>query len=213
MIIWHVALDNIAEILNFLALIGGTLGNVALDIVMISSNELDEVAEPFASHRGASSTMPQKRNPISSEIIIASSKLLRADASLGLDAMVVDFGRASGPLHQVDFALSGLCVKVDSMEKILHSTRGLIVGEAVMMGPAPFVRRERAYDVVYEACKSAIEHGLVLLDVLKANPEVSVHLDEDRLSQLGGPLNYLGSGQLMVDDILEKVRGSKVGNN
>ena len=58
---WHVVRDNIAEILNFLALIGGTLGKIALDIIIMSSNELSEVAEPFVLHRGASSTMPQKR--------------------------------------------------------------------------------------------------------------------------------------------------------
>ncbi|KAB8213152.1 L-Aspartase-like protein [Aspergillus novoparasiticus] len=184
MITWHVARDNIAEVLNFLALIGGTLGKIALDIIVMSSNELDE-----------------KRNPISSEIILASSKLLRANASLGLDAMVVDFERASGPwhlewvaipesftyavgaLHQTTFALSGLCVKEDSMEKNLHSTRGLIVGEAVMMGLAPFVGRQRAHDVVYEACKSAIEHDRVLLDVLKEDTEVSEHLNEAKLAQ------------------------------
>ncbi|KAE8160074.1 L-Aspartase-like protein [Aspergillus tamarii] len=195
MITWHVARDNIAEVLNFLALIGGTLGKIALDIIVMSSNELDEVAEPFVPHRGASSTMPQKRNPISSEIILAASKLLRANASLGLDAMVVDFER--------------LCVKEDSMERNLHSTRGLIVGEAVMMELAPFVGRQRAHDVVYEACKSAIEHDRVLLDVLKENIEVSQHLNEAKLTALCDPLNYLGSGQLMVDDVLKKVAERK----
>ncbi|KAB8269009.1 L-Aspartase-like protein [Aspergillus minisclerotigenes] len=197
MITWHVARDSIAEVLNFLALIGGTLGKIALDIIVMSSNELDEVAEPFVPHRGASSTMPQKRNPISSEIILATSKLLRANASLGLDAMVVDFER--------------LCVKEESMEKNLHSTRGLIVGEAVMMGLAPFVGRQRAHDVVYEACKSAIEHDRVLLDVLKENTEVSDHLNEAKLAQLCDPLNYLGSGQLMVDDVLKRVAEGKAG--
>lgn len=222
MITWHVARDNIAEILNFLALIGGTLGKIALDIMVMSSNELDEVSEPFVPHRGASSTMPQKRNPISSEVILAASKLLRANASLGLDSMVVDFERASGPwhlewvaipesftyvvgaLHQTNFALQGLCVKEGSMERNLHSTGGLIVGEAVMMGLGPFVGRQRAHDVVYEACKSAIEKDQILLDVLKENPEVTLHLDEQRLAQLCDPLNYLGSGQLMVDDVLKR---------
>lgn len=58
---WHVARDNIAEILNFLALVGGSLGKIAYDIIIMSSNELSEVSEPFVPHRGASSTMPQKR--------------------------------------------------------------------------------------------------------------------------------------------------------
>ncbi|PNP73404.1 hypothetical protein FNYG_13302 [Fusarium nygamai] len=125
---WHIARDTITEVVNFLALIRGSLGKIALDLIIVSSNELNEVAEPFVPHRGASSTMPQKRNPISSEIILAQSKILRAQAGLVLDAMVSDFERVPGPWHlewaallvafisvvgslyQANFALSGLQV-------------------------------------------------------------------------------------------------------
>ena len=58
-ITWHVVRDNVAEILNFLALVGGSLGKIAYDLIIMSSNELGEVSEPFVPHRGASSTMPQ----------------------------------------------------------------------------------------------------------------------------------------------------------
>ncbi|KAJ5121978.1 L-Aspartase-like protein [Penicillium atrosanguineum] len=98
-ITWHVARDGVAEIANFLALMGGSMGKVALDVMIMSSNELSEVSEPFVPHRGASSTMPQKRNPISSEVILAASKILRSNAGLVLDGMVADFERASGPWH------------------------------------------------------------------------------------------------------------------
>ncbi|CEL11312.1 Putative Adenylosuccinate lyase [Aspergillus calidoustus] len=220
LITWHVARDTIAEILNFLALIGGTLGKIALDLIVMSSNEFDEVSEPFVPHRGASSTMPQKRNPISSEVILAASKLLRSNASLGLDAMVTDFERASGPwhlewvaipeafitavgaLHQTNFALGGLVVKVDSMSRNLHSTRGLIVGEAVMMGLAPVLGRQKAHDVVYEACKTAIEGNRSLLEVLQENSELSKTLPADQLASLCDPLQYLGASQRMVDAVV-----------
>ncbi|KAL2843036.1 L-Aspartase-like protein [Aspergillus pseudodeflectus] len=220
LITWHVARDTIAEILNFLALIGGTLGKIALDLIVMSSNEFDEVSEPFVPHRGASSTMPQKRNPISSEVILAASKLLRSNASLGLDAMVTDFERASGPwhlewvaipeafitavgaLHQTNFALGGLVVKVDSMSRNLHSTRGLIVGEAVMMGLAPVLGRQKAHDVVYDACKTAIEGNRSLLEVLQENSELNKTLPADQLASLCDPLQYLGASQRMVDAVV-----------
>lgn len=223
MITWHVARDTVAEILNFLALIGGTLGKIALDLIVMSSNEFDEVSEPFVPHRGASSTMPQKRNPISSEVILAASKLLRSNASLGLDAMVTDFERASGPwhlewvaipeafitavgaLHQTNFAMGGLVVKVDAMSRNLHSTRGLIVGEAVMMGLAPVLGRQKAHDVVYEACKTAIEGNRSLLEVLQENPDLSGALAADRLASLCDPLQYLGASQQMVDAVVGEV--------
>lgn len=223
-ITWHVVRDNVAEILNFLGLIGGSLGKIAYDIIFMSSNELSEVSEPFVPHRGASSTMPQKRNPISSEVILAASKLLRANAGLGLDAMVVDFERASGPwhlewvalpeafilavgsLHQTTFALNGLVVNVDSMLTNLLSTKGLIVGEAVMMGLAPYLGRQAAHDVVYEACKESIETKKLLRQVLFDMPEVAGRIDEALVTKLCDPQQYLGASQLMVDCM---VRGCK----
>jgi 3-carboxy-cis,cis-muconate cycloisomerase len=42
-ITWHVARDTVAEVVNFLALVGGSLGKIALDIMLMSSNELNEV--------------------------------------------------------------------------------------------------------------------------------------------------------------------------
>ncbi|KAG4433397.1 hypothetical protein IFR05_011109 [Cadophora sp. M221] len=219
-ITWHVARDGVAEIVNFLALVGGSLGKLALDLIIMSSNELGEVSEPFVPHRGASSTMPQKRNPISSEVILAASKILRSNASLVLDGMVSDFERASGPwhlewvaipesfviavgaLHQADFALSGLVVNTEQMGKNLRSTQGLIVGEAVMMGLAPYLGRGKAHDVVYEACKESIEGAGTLFDCLVKKKAVTDSLDEEKLKALCDPFNYLGASQQMVDDVL-----------
>ena len=227
-ITWHVTRDGVAEILNFLALLGGSLGKIAFDIMIMSSNELSEVAEPFVPHRGASSTMPQKRNPISSEVILAASKLLRANAGLGLDAMIADFERASGPwhlewvavpdsfvlavgaLHQTAFALNGLVVNTDVMRDNLLSTKGLIVGEAVMMGLAPFMGRQSAHDVVYEACKESIESKSSLFDVLDKKPDIRAKVESDILRRLCDPTTYLGASQLMVDQMLEASKAKSV---
>ena len=95
---WHVARDGLAEAINFLALVTGSLGKIALDIMMMASTEFGEVYEPFVKGRGASSTMPQKRNPISSELMLAAAKGVRQHAGLMLDAMVQDFERATGAL-------------------------------------------------------------------------------------------------------------------
>ena len=50
----------------FLGLVGGTLGKMSMDVKLMMQTEVAEVYEPFAPGRGSSSTMPQKRNPISS---------------------------------------------------------------------------------------------------------------------------------------------------
>jgi 3-carboxy-cis,cis-muconate cycloisomerase len=217
---WHVARDGIAETVQFLALLGGSLGKIAYDVMLMSSTEFAEAAEPFIAGRGSSSTMPQKRNPISCELILAASKALRQHAGLVLDAMVSDFERATGPwhvewiavpeafgyaagaLHQAEFMMGGLIVDAGRMAKNLGMTHGLIVAEAVMMGLAPHTGRNEAHDLVYDACRAAIESDRPLYDVLMETPEVAVPLGADKLKALTDPANYLGAAQAMVDRVL-----------
>src|SRR6185503_4396299 len=199
---WHVARDGFAEVINFLALVTGTLGKIALDVMIMASTEFAEVYEPFVKGRGASSTMPQKRNPISSELMLAASKAVRQHAGLMLDAMVQDFERATGPwhaewvaipesfvltagaLHQAKFALAGLIVDEPQMAKNLGLSRGLIVAEAVMMGLAPLIGRQEAHDVVYDACRAAAEQHITLADALSADPHVTERIDRATIERL-----------------------------
>ena len=225
-ITWHVARDAVVETVNFLGLVTGSLGKIGFDIMLMMMTELGEAFEPFASHRGASSTMPQKRNPISSEILVANAKAVRQHAGLMLDAMIQDFERATGPWHvewmavpesfiltagslaQAKFMLEGLVVDEARMRKNLDLSRGLIVAEAVMMGLAPYLGRQPAHDMVYEACRDALAQGRSLFDVLAADPRISAALTVDRLRSLCDPANYLGSAPAMVDAIVQRRRPS-----
>ncbi|WP_067749934.1 class-II fumarase/aspartase family protein [Orrella dioscoreae] len=222
---WHVARDGLAETVQFLALITGTLGKIAVDVMLMMTNELAEAFEPFVKGRGASSTMPQKRNPISCELMWAASKTVRQHAGLALDAMLQDFERATGPWHlewscipesfvltagalnQARFMLAGLEVDTARMRRNLDLSGGLIVAEAVMMGLAPHIGRQTAHDVVYDACRQAATHGLPLADVLHADPAVSSKLDRQAIDRLCDPGNYLGAAPHMVDRLRQQAHG------
>ena len=217
---WHVARDGFAEALNLLGVITGSLGKIAYDVMIMASNEFGELYEPFVKGRGTSSTMPQKRNPISSELMLACAKGVRQQAGLMLDAMVQDLERATGPwhaewiaipeafilsagaLHQARFMLSGLIVDEQAMARNLDMTRGLIVAEAEMMGLAPHMGRQDAHDVVYDACRVVNEQGGRLADVLNAMPQVASRLDPQLVERLTDPANYLGMAPQMVDQVL-----------
>jgi 3-carboxy-cis,cis-muconate cycloisomerase len=219
-ITWHVARDTIAETVQFLALVGGSLAKIADDVMLMSATEFGEAAEPFEAGRGASSTMPQKRNPISCGLIIAAARALRQQAGLALDAMVSSFertasawhlewiavpeafGYAAGALRQSVFLSGGLIVDAAGMERNLGLTHGLIVAEAVMMGLAPLLGRNEAHDLVYDACRAAIESDRPLYDVLLETPEVAGPLGTEKLRALTDPANYLGAAQAMVDRVL-----------
>src|SRR3954465_10667662 len=222
-ITWHVARDAVAETIAFLGLVTGSLGKIGFDIILMMMTELGEAFEPFANHRGASSTMPQKRNPISSEILVANGKAVRQHAGLMLDAMIQDFERATGPWHvewmavpesfiltagslaQAKFMLEGLGGDESRMRRNLDLTQGLIVAEAVMMGLAPQLGRQNAHDRVYEACREALGQGHSLFDVLSTDPSIRAALPEDRLRALCDPTNYLGSAGVMVDQIVRNM--------
>jgi 3-carboxy-cis,cis-muconate cycloisomerase len=218
---WHTARDSLAETAQWLGLVTMSLGKMALDVSLMMANEFSEVFEPFVQGRGASSTMPQKRNPISCEVMIGAAKTVRHLAALALDGAVQDFERATGPwqaewvalpeafLHtagavsQALFMLNGLEVDTGRMRQNLDSTGGLIVAEAVMMGLAPELGRNEAHDVVYAACRTALEHKRTLADVLKAMPDVIQHVSAERIDFLCDPINYLGTAPQMVDRALQ----------
>ena len=217
---WHTARDGLAETAQWLGLVTMSLGKMAFDVSLMMANEFSEVFEPFVQGRGASSTMPQKRNPISCEVMIGAAKTVRHLAGLALDGAVQDFERATGPwqaewvalpeafLHtagsvaQAVFMLSGLEVDTVRMKHNLDSTGGLIVAEAVMMGLAPILGRNEAHDVVYAACRTALEHKRTLADVLKAMPDVMALVNPAQIDEFCDPINYLGTAPQMVDKML-----------
>lgn len=220
-ITWHVARDGIAEAVTLLGLITGTLGKIATDIMMMSATEFGEVSEPFVPGRGASSTMPQKRNPISSELMLAAAKAVRQHVATMLDGMIHDFERATGPWHlewvslpesflltasslaNAKFMLAGLVVHERRMLDNLGLTHGLIVAEAVMMAAAPHLGRQHAHDVVYDACRKAIEGGGQLADILAEVPEIVEALgSREAIRQHCDPANYLGLCGPMVDRVV-----------
>ena len=88
---------RIAEVGCFLGLVTGTCGKIAFDVKLMMQTEVEELYEPFHEGRGSSSTMPQKRNPISSVYITALTAVVRQQVAALLDAMVEDHERATGP--------------------------------------------------------------------------------------------------------------------
>jgi 3-carboxy-cis,cis-muconate cycloisomerase len=229
---WHVARDGFAEAISLLGLITGSLGKIATDVMLMMTTEFAEVAEPFVKGRGGSSTMPQKRNPISSELMLAAAKAVRQHVALMLDGMVQDLERATGPWHaewiaipesfiltagalsQAKFMLGGLIVDAERMRDNLGISGGLIVAEAVMMAAAPKLGRQRAHDVVYDACRAAITGKRLLADVLADVPEIVDALGSvEAIRYHCDPANYLGLAPQMVDHMLGQLGGKPAGQS
>ncbi len=171
--------------------------------------EVEEVYEPYHPGRGSSSTMPQKRNPISCVYITAQTGVVRSLVGSLLNAMEQDHERATGQweiewivlpeifvlsagcLAQTKFLVSGLQVDEKRMRANLDITKGLIVSEAVMMGLGPALGRQYAHDLVYDICREVVKTGRPLADLLAENGEIKKHMSKAELQKLCDPANYL----------------------
>lgn len=217
---WHATRDGFAEVGCNLALMTGSLSKIAFDIMIMCMDEISEVAEPFVKDRGASSTMPQKRNPISCEVIRGCNLGVAKAAALLMDAQEADFERATGTWHaewialpqvfvlshcalsQAVFLLEGLEVFPERMSENLDISKGLIVAESAMMALAPHLGRQAAHDVVYDACREAQSKSSSLYDALVQREDVTKYIDKDSLKQVLSPSSYLGLSQHIVDKVL-----------
>jgi 3-carboxy-cis,cis-muconate cycloisomerase len=190
-------------------------------VKLLMQTEVEEVYEPFHEGRGSSSTMPQKRNPISSVYITAQTGIVKQLVAALLEAMVEDHERATGPweiewivlpeifmlaagaLAQTKFVVSGLQVNEKKMLENLDITKGLIMSEAVMMGLGPTLGRNIAHDMVYDVCRLVVKTGRPLIDLLVEDKEISKHATRAQLEKMVDPANYLGVAGEMVDRVLK----------
>jgi 3-carboxy-cis,cis-muconate cycloisomerase len=221
---WHVARDGLAEAVSFLGLISGTMAKLATDIILLAQTEIGEVAEPYVAGRGQSSTMPQKRNPIASEYILAATRMVHALVPAMLGAMAQDHERGTGPWQAEALALpqafvlthgalqhtraiaEGLVVDPARMRANLDITHGLIVSESVMMGLAPVLGRGEAHHVVKHACDAALAENIPLADALQRDQAVSSRLDRAAIEKLIDPARYLGSTHAFIDRVVTAAR-------
>lgn len=224
-ITWHTARDRWSELVSWMAMLAATLAKIATEVATLMRSEIGELSEPFETGRGASTTLPQKRNPIACEPIIANAHRMRELASSQMTAMIQEHERGalgqmhlewtvipdaflylSGALHHARFILENLWVDKENMRKNLDLQGGLIMSEAVMMGLAPKVGKSKAHHLVYAAAGKAMDNKITLREAILAEKEIMAHITEIALDKLLDPANYLGSAGEMVDKVLEKVK-------
>jgi 3-carboxy-cis,cis-muconate cycloisomerase len=223
---WHVGRDGVAEAACWLGLLAGALAKPALDVMLLAQTEIGELAEPHAPGRGGSSTMPQKRNPIGCEYVLAQARSVQALLPQVLGAMAHEQERGAGPmqaealalprmavlahgaLDQACGVLEGLVVDAAAMRRNLDATGGLIVAEAVMMGLAGALGRGAAHEAVHHACDVALAERIPLAEALGRDARVIAALDAGQIARLTDPAGYLGAADAFLDAVLARLTPS-----
>jgi 3-carboxy-cis,cis-muconate cycloisomerase len=221
---WHVARGNILRFGQSLNSIAAVCVRFAREIVDLSRTEIGEVHERGEHHRGASSTMPQKANPISCEAIIGFGISASAVATGLTRAMEAGHERASGEWQIEWFTLPtlaqlsasalglaidtarGLTVYPDRMELNLALDFGLVLSEAMMMRLAPILGRDRAHDLVYEAAVQSRKRGISLLETTRE----LVPADGQSVLVEFSAGSYLGDASEIAEAAIARWKGERV---
>jgi len=217
---WHADRQRIAELGAALATAAGVAAKIAGDIVLLSQTEVAEVREGGG---GASSTMPQKRNPAASVRAIACARQARGHAAVLLAAAEGEHERAAGAwqsewaalsgalacgggaLANTAEALAGLEVDPERMRQNLDATGGLVLAERVSQLLAPRVGRREAHEIVSAAAATGSFRWALVADE-------RVGLSAEEVDVLLDPEEYLGSAGALVDRALTRYARDKGGD-
>lgn len=217
---WHPTRDHIAEYVSLLALISGTIGRIAHEILSLQRTEICEVEEPFFMGKIGSSTMPHKRNPQVCESIIALTKIVRAQAPLAVEIMQCENERDWGceavewdivpktsicmaaALEKMNDVLENLIVYPENMKENLNKLKGAMLSEAVMLHLGEKLGRLTAHEIVYEVCMKAFSEGTMVIDALLERKEVADAFSREELAEILQPEKYTGLSSEFVERVL-----------
>jgi 3-carboxy-cis,cis-muconate cycloisomerase len=218
---WHSSRDRIATLACALGVATGAMGKIARDISLLSQTEVGEAFEPAGDGRGGSSTMPQKRNPIGSSVVLAASVRVPALVATVLAAMPQEHERAlggwqaewetipalvrltAGAARHTAEMLDGLEIDTARMRANADITRGVSLAESVSMALAEHIGKFDAHRTIGAAAKRAIAEQRPLAAVLADTPEVTRYLDRAEIEHRLRAENYLGAAEQLVRAALD----------
>ena len=216
--------DRHAMFFATLGVIASSIERLATEIRHLQRTEVLEAEEYFSPGQKGSSAMPHKRNPVLTENLTGLARMVRGYVTPALENVALwherDISHSSverfiGPDATItlDFALARLTSVVDKlvvyperMQKNLDRMGGLIHSQRVLLALTQAgLSREEAYAVVQRNAMKVWESDgeLSLLNLLKADPDVSTRLSNDELDALFDLDYHLKH----IDVIFERVFG------
>ncbi|MBI2884993.1 MAG: adenylosuccinate lyase [Candidatus Omnitrophica bacterium] len=212
--------DIHASYVTTLALIGGTLEQLATEIRNLQRTEVRELEEPFGTGQKGSSAMPHKKNPITCERIAGLSRLLRgysvtaleniclwherdithsstervmlADASILMDYM----------LQTMTWVLEGLVVHADRMRANINLTHGVVFsGQVLLALMGRGLSRTAAYELVQGVALQVWRTGTNFQEALLKDARIRRHLTPTQIARCLDPAAALRH----VDEIFKRV--------
>jgi adenylosuccinate lyase len=161
--------DHISKIISVGALLATTLERMAVEFRLLHHSDISEISEGFKSGQKGSSTMPHKKNPISSENISGLSRIIRSHIDVALQNEILwherdishssaerlylpdHFGLIAYTLRRMTSTVRDLVINREHIEKrATHNATALtsfVLHEMIILNP---VSREELYSLIQE---------------------------------------------------------------
>lgn len=192
--------DRHAHYLSVLALIGSTMEKMAVEIRHLQRSEVREAEEAFRKGQKGSSSMPHKRNPISSENITGCARVLRGYMITAYENIPLwherDISHSSAEriilpdaTTLLDYMLSrfagvveNLVVFEENMESNIWKTQGLVFSQRILNKLIDKgIVREEAYDAVQPLAMESWENQKLFKPIVEADEYVSSKLSKEEI--------------------------------
>jgi len=212
--------DRHAQFITTLAIIASSLEKFATEIRGLQRTEAREVEEPFRESQTGSSAMPHKRNPELCERICGLARLIRGYALTSMENIALwherDISHSSteriilpDSCLALDYCLAlfssvmrGLQIYPRRMKRNIGLTKGLIFSQRVMLALIDKgLSRQKAYELVQRNAMKAWQGDKSFLNLLKADPEVTVTIPPEELEPLFDHQYYLR----YIDEIFKRL--------
>jgi 3-carboxy-cis,cis-muconate cycloisomerase len=221
---WHAQRDNFVEFAGWLSLVSGTLAKMAQDIILLAQTEVGEAGESAEAGRGGSSTMPQKVNPITSELILGAARTNAALLSAMHHAQIQEHERAThgwqvewltlpqmilltgGSLKHARYLAENLQVDAVAMRANITRANEVILAEAAVFALARVLPRPKAEELVKQACVVAVAEKKPLIETVRRLAGDDIADGSVDWRKLAEPGNYLGQTMQMIDAALANAK-------
>ena len=218
---WLTSRDRIAEFGGLLSMICGTLARIGNEVYELQRTEIGELREPTTEATVGSITMPHKRNPEGSEHLDTLARLVRANAGVLAEALVVGHERdgrgwkaewialpevcllTGVALQLARRLLSGLVVDVEAMRTNLERYGDQLASERILAGLTGSMGKHAAQQLMHDVLAPGSQDVHRVLDALVDRGAAT----EQELREWTSWV--VGDAPTMVDGVVSRARAAR----
>lgn len=184
--------DRYAEVMATLAIVVSSMEKIALEVRHLQRTEIREVEEPFEAGQKGSSSMPHKRNPVTSEQICGLARVVRANALAAFENNALwherDISHSSVErvilpdsciladylINKTEWLVDGMAVYPGRMRANLESLGGLTASGQLLLGlTRNGLPREEAYAIIQPLAMRVWDEGASFRELVLADKRIA----------------------------------------